>query len=462
MKFILKLLERILESISGLYTSDQVDNLAEAKVDSESFNTALSAESEARISADEDLSNQIASAMSNQQALENVAEWQGYANAMQSMVDEDTAIQIAEEFEKAADSYLKDNSKGLDFAFPANVIFAGGRTNFSGEPLVEISEATESPVVNNPPTNLNGAFKDCKSLKKIILGGRYPVLTQPFSRDDIFSGCDNLEEICCPKVDSRGNPLYKARNHVGDWTGEYTTEQLVNPKTGELEPQALDNGLRYAQKESRNAYNLLKTYHGVHLGDFFCNVRRLLFGTKFTQNEVYIGDCIGYEVGYQDQWFLAYCRSGNPSCIKHCGDFINVKMVGAYMFYEAGKYSVGDFLSVTKFYGSNPAEHGLASYMSECLGVGVFPKLETAYAHFNMSTIPVMNIARLLRSFSIFDDGGEHKITLTKFASKLNEEVTFRQCYKDGLPVDEVTEVTTTLQAEIDDCVNRKGWTVEL
>lgn len=108
MKFILKLLERILESISGLYTSDQVDNLAGAKVDSESFNTALSAESEARISADEDLSNQIASAVSNQQALENVAEWQGYANAMQSIVDEDTAIQIAEEFEKAAQKYLEN------------------------------------------------------------------------------------------------------------------------------------------------------------------------------------------------------------------------------------------------------------------------------------------------------------------------------------------------------------------
>ena len=119
MQFILKLLRKILESLKDYYTSSQFDELVGVKVGKDSFNVDLSAESEARASADEALESEISSAVSNQTALENVARWQGYANAMQSMVDEETAAQIAEEFEKATVEYLKDPTKTKDWSRPS-------------------------------------------------------------------------------------------------------------------------------------------------------------------------------------------------------------------------------------------------------------------------------------------------------------------------------------------------------
>lgn len=419
MQLILGLFKKIFVALQGVYTKAESDAALATKADA----TALTEEAQAREQAD---------------------------TALEKRVDAN-AEAIAEN---------SANIAAQNISIPANYLFARG-SNFAGEPLYEITAATAAmPSSFTSPTNLNGAFAYCKNLRKVILGGQYPVLKSPFNRDDIFKDCNSLQEICCPMVDSSGNPLYKARNHVGDWTGEYTTEQLINPKTGELEPQALDNGLRYARKESGNKFPLLRYYGGTNLGDFFSNARQMFNGAKFEKNEVFIGDCIGYEAGYDDRWFLAYTLTKNENCVKHVGDFIKATGVGAYMFYESGKFTVGDFLAATKFYGSDPANHGVAAYRSECLGVGVFPKLTNGYAHFNGSTIPVMNIARLLRSLPIWDDDQEHTLTLTKFADKLDEQVSFRQCYKDGNPVDEVTVVSTTLRAEIEDCVNRKGWTI--
>ena len=121
MQFILKLLRKILESLKDYYTSEQFDELSGVKVGKDSFNEAISAESEARASADEALESEISSAVSNQTALENVARWQGYANAMQSMVDEETAAQIAEEFEKATVEYLKDPTATKEWASTPNI-----------------------------------------------------------------------------------------------------------------------------------------------------------------------------------------------------------------------------------------------------------------------------------------------------------------------------------------------------
>lgn len=121
MQFILKLLRKILESLKDYYTSEQFDELSGVKVGKDSFNEAISAEAEARASADEALESEISSAVSNQTALENVARWQGYANAMQSMVDEETAAQIAEEFEKATDEYLKDPTATKEWASTPNI-----------------------------------------------------------------------------------------------------------------------------------------------------------------------------------------------------------------------------------------------------------------------------------------------------------------------------------------------------
>lgn len=121
MQFILKLLRKILESLKDYYTSEQFDELSGVKVGKDSFNEAISAEAEARASADEALESEISSAVSNQTALENVARWQGYANAMQSMVDEETASQIAEEFEKATVEYLKDPTATKKWASTPNI-----------------------------------------------------------------------------------------------------------------------------------------------------------------------------------------------------------------------------------------------------------------------------------------------------------------------------------------------------
>ena len=121
MQFILKLLRKILESLKDYYTSEQFDELSGVKVGKDSFNGAISAEAEARASADEALESEISSAVSNQTAMENVARWQGYANAMQSMVDEETAAQIAEEFEKATVEYLKDPTATKEWASTPNI-----------------------------------------------------------------------------------------------------------------------------------------------------------------------------------------------------------------------------------------------------------------------------------------------------------------------------------------------------
>lgn len=195
MKFILKLLEGILESISGLYTSDQVDDLAEAKVDSESFNTALSAESEARISADEDLSGQIASAVSNQTALENVARWQGYANAMQSMVDEETAAQIAEEFEKATVEYLKDPTATKEWS-PSNP------PNSNGKPLVDFNVATiaNGYLNGSVPSNIifvPSASTLSSSHSNLDFGGRDVCLWAPSARaiNSMFNKSKNIKNL---------------------------------------------------------------------------------------------------------------------------------------------------------------------------------------------------------------------------------------------------------------------------
>lgn len=104
MQLILELLKKIFVALQGVYTKQESDTALTTKADA----TALTEEAQAREEADSALNAKIDSNTANDNALANVVKWQSYAAAIQSMVDETTAAQIAEEFERAANEYLAD------------------------------------------------------------------------------------------------------------------------------------------------------------------------------------------------------------------------------------------------------------------------------------------------------------------------------------------------------------------
>lgn len=108
MQFILKLLKEVLNRLSNIYKKEFVDELLSTKVSVEESEEVIADLASERSRADEFIQGSIDSCKAYDDALSNVIKWQSYAAAMQSMVDDETAIQIAEEFEKAAEEYLKD------------------------------------------------------------------------------------------------------------------------------------------------------------------------------------------------------------------------------------------------------------------------------------------------------------------------------------------------------------------
>lgn len=108
MQFILKLLKEVLNRLSNIYKKEFVDELLSTKVSVEESEEVIADLAEVRELEDGIIQENIDSSKAYDEALSNVIKWQSYAAAMQSMVDDETAIQIAEEFEKAAEEYLKD------------------------------------------------------------------------------------------------------------------------------------------------------------------------------------------------------------------------------------------------------------------------------------------------------------------------------------------------------------------
>ena len=110
MQFILKLLKEVLNRLSNIYKKEFVDELLSTKVSVDESEDVIDGLAISREQKDEIIQDNIDSSKSYDEALSNVIKWQSYAAAMQSMVDDETAIQIAEEFEKAAEEYLKNPS----------------------------------------------------------------------------------------------------------------------------------------------------------------------------------------------------------------------------------------------------------------------------------------------------------------------------------------------------------------
>lgn len=104
MQLVLELLKKIFVALSGIYTKQESDAQLAVKADK----AEVEAEATARQEADEALEAKIEANTANANGLANVVKWQSYAAAMQSMVDETTAAQIAEEFERATNEYLAD------------------------------------------------------------------------------------------------------------------------------------------------------------------------------------------------------------------------------------------------------------------------------------------------------------------------------------------------------------------
>lgn len=130
MQLILDCFKRIFESLAGVYTKAETDaQLAkrDSRIANAEENIGLNAQ------AIEQLDEALEANTANDNALANVVKWQSYAAAIQSAVDETTAAQIAEEFERATVEYLADPTATKEWV---------------------TTSATEStnPYFNTPPT----------------------------------------------------------------------------------------------------------------------------------------------------------------------------------------------------------------------------------------------------------------------------------------------------------------------
>ena len=108
MRFILTLFKKILSALSGIYTKEEVDSVLETKLEVSEFEEAVETETSAMYEAYEEQVEGCEALDARSKALANIATWRSYASAMQSMVDDEMATMIAEEFEKAAQKYLED------------------------------------------------------------------------------------------------------------------------------------------------------------------------------------------------------------------------------------------------------------------------------------------------------------------------------------------------------------------
>ena len=108
MKLLLELLKKILSRLSNSYTKEETDGALSLKIGIKEFDDGLAESSDLRVAGDSALIQKLEANKANDDALANVVKWKTYAIAMQKMVDENLAIQIAEEFEKAAEKYLND------------------------------------------------------------------------------------------------------------------------------------------------------------------------------------------------------------------------------------------------------------------------------------------------------------------------------------------------------------------
>ena len=108
MQFILKLFKEIISALSKIYTKAEVDSVLETKLEVSEFEEAVETETSAMYEAYEEQVSGYEALDARSKALANIAKWRSYASAMQSMVDDEMATMIAEEFEKAAQKYLED------------------------------------------------------------------------------------------------------------------------------------------------------------------------------------------------------------------------------------------------------------------------------------------------------------------------------------------------------------------
>ena len=108
MQFILKLFKEIISALSKIYTKAEVDSVLETKLEVSEFEEAVENETSAMNGAYEEQVGGYEALDARSKALANIAKWRSYASAMQSMVDDEMATMIAEEFEKAAQKYLED------------------------------------------------------------------------------------------------------------------------------------------------------------------------------------------------------------------------------------------------------------------------------------------------------------------------------------------------------------------
>lgn len=152
MRFILDMLERIFKALSGIYTKQETDTALATKADA----TALTEEAQARQEAIDAEATRVDTRLAEHdaeidtlqkvtaglgegaQAAANVAKWQTYATAIQKDLDAETAMQLAQEFNRATDEYLADPTATKTW-----------NTNSDG---VNILESTTCPYAVNPPT----------------------------------------------------------------------------------------------------------------------------------------------------------------------------------------------------------------------------------------------------------------------------------------------------------------------
>ena len=122
MQLILDCFKRIFESLAGIYTKQESDaalavkaDKAEVEAEATARQEAISAEASrvdtrlAEHDAEIDTLQKVTAGLGEgAQAAANVAKWQTYATAIQKDLDAETAMQLAQEFNRATDEYLAD------------------------------------------------------------------------------------------------------------------------------------------------------------------------------------------------------------------------------------------------------------------------------------------------------------------------------------------------------------------
>ena len=443
MQFILKLLKEVLNRLSNIYKKEFVDELLSTKVSVDESEDVIDGLAEVRKREDKIIQDNIDSGKAYDEALSNVIKWQSYAAAMQSMVDDETAIQIAEEFEKAAEEYLKDPTVSKEWATKND---ADG--NFS----------TTNPYYYESPTAPIVDF----SVKYAIGNTAYGVgcFNKQIDVPVFLPGAENISAIF--GVLST-NPILFAPNAVKVTTAFANATAYDRPISF---PKATNASYMLSGARSFNSNIYLPNATDCN----YLLVNAVLFNKPLSLPKA--NNC--------QQLLRGSTAFNQPLSLPNATNC-------ALLFYTASAFNqplslpkATNCLSLlylaTSFNSPldipNATDCGNLCQQATSFNQPVYlPKCKTAANAFLVTSMNAANIAATLNSLPVWTDGDLHVITFTRspgIASTSTTE-TFTVTGEDGTeyslencPIFNTDDEAQTLRKAFVLAVVKKGWTVEL